>query len=70
MIETNFHFDLNTEWKLNFGYTYLNVDDINNIDPILYRPEHKFISKIVYQRGNTNNMLVAIPIARYKLHLK
>ena len=57
-IETNFHFDLNTEWKLNFGYTYLNVDDINNIDPILYRPEHKFISKIVYQRGNTNNMLV------------
>ncbi len=40
-LEMNLAFDLSSYWKFNIGYTYLEVDDINDIDPILYRPKHK-----------------------------
>ena len=56
-LETNLSFDLSSYWKLNIGYTYLEVDDINDMDPILYRPKHKISSKIMYQKNTMNHTL-------------
>ena len=56
-LETNLSFDLSSYWKFNIGYTYLEVDDINDIDPILYRPKHKIASKIMYQKNKMNHTL-------------
>ena len=33
------------------------VDDINNVDPILYRPKHKFISSIKHKSKNISNII-------------
>ena len=56
-LETSLSFDLSSYWKFNIGYTYLEVDDINDIDPILYRPKHKIASKIMYQKNKMNHTL-------------
>ena len=56
-LETNLSFNLSSYWKFNIGYTYLEVDDINDIDPILYRPKHKIVSKIIYQKNKMNHTL-------------
>ena len=56
-LETNLSFDLSSYWKFNIGYTYLEVEDINDIDPILYRPKHKIASKIMYQKNKMNHTL-------------
>ena len=39
------------------GYTFLRVDDINNVDPILYRPKHKFISSVKHKSKNISNII-------------
>ena len=36
---------------------YLRVNDINDIDPVLYRPRHKFVSSIRYKNGNTTHIV-------------
>ena len=38
----NFKFDI---VNFDFGYTYLEVDDMNDLDPMFYRPKHKIVAK-------------------------
>ena len=42
--ETKFSYKLN---NINFdiGYTYLEVDDLNDLDQMFYRPKHKIVAK-------------------------
>jgi len=35
----------------------LNVEDINDIDPILYRPKHKLVSSIKHKKGKISNII-------------
>ena len=55
--ETNISYQINSNLNLDLGYTYLRVNDINNIDPILYRPNHKFVSSIKYKSENINHII-------------
>jgi len=56
-LETNMNYNLNNNLSMNVGYTYLRVNDINNIDPILYRPKHKIVSSIKYKKGKMSNII-------------
>ena len=56
-LETNISYKINPNLNLDLGYTFLRVDDINNIDPILYRPKHKFISSIKHKSKNISNII-------------
>ena len=56
-LETNISFKINPNLNLDLGYTFLRVDDINNVDPILYRPKHKFISSIKHKSKNISNII-------------
>ena len=56
-LETNISYKINRNLDLDLGYTYLRVDDINNVDPILYRPKHKFISSIKHKSKNISNII-------------
>ena len=56
-LETNISYKINRNLDLDLGYTYLRVDDINNVDPILYRPTHKFISSIKHKSKNISNII-------------
>ena len=56
-LETNISYKINPNLDLDLGYTYLRVDDINNVDPILYRPKHKFISSIKHKSKNISNII-------------
>ena len=56
-LETNMNYNLNNNFSMNVGYTYLRVNDINNIDPILYRPKHKIVSSIKHKKGNMSNII-------------
>ena len=56
-LETNISYKINSNLNLDLGYTYLRVDDINNVDPILYRPKHKFISSIKHKSKNISNII-------------
>jgi outer membrane receptor for ferrienterochelin and colicins len=56
-LETNISYQINSNLNLDLGYTYLRVNDINNIDPILYRPNHKFVSSIKYKSENINHII-------------
>ena len=55
--ETNISYQINSNLNLDLGYTYLRVNDINNIDPILYRPNHKFVSSIKYKSENISHII-------------
>ena len=56
-LETNILYQINSNLNLDLGYTYLRVNDINNIDPILYRPNHKFVSSIKYKSENISHII-------------
>ena len=56
-LETNISYKINPNLNLDLGYTFLRVDDINNVDPILYRPKHKFISSIKHKSKNISNII-------------
>ncbi len=56
-LETNISYKINPNLDLDLGYTYLRVDDMNNVDPILYRPKHKFISSIKHKSKNISNII-------------
>ena len=56
-LETNISYQINSNLNLDLGYTYLRVNDINNIDPILYRPNHKFVSSIKYKSENISHII-------------
>ena len=55
--ETTANYKINNSLSVNGGYTYLRVNDINDIDPVLYRPRHKFVSSIRYKNGNTTHIV-------------
>ena len=55
--ETNLSYAYNTNLNFDLGYTYLRVNDINDIDPILYRPHHKFIASIKYKADKISNII-------------
>ena len=56
-LETNISYQINSNLNLDLGYTYLRVNDVNNIDPILYRPNHKFVSSIKYKSENISHII-------------
>ena len=56
-LETNISYKINSNLDLDLGYTYLRVNDINNVDPILYRPNHKFISSIKHKSENISHII-------------
>ena len=56
-LETNILYQINSNLNLDLGYTYLRVNDINNIDPVLYRPNHKFVSSIKYKSENISHII-------------
>jgi len=47
--ETRFSYKLNN-LNFDFGYTYLEVDDLNNLDQMFYRPKHKIVAKSSYEQ--------------------
>ena len=47
----------NPNLNLDLGYTYLRVNDINNTDPILYRPNHKLVSSIKYKSNKISHII-------------
>ena len=56
--ETKFSYKLNN-LNFDFGYTYLEVDDLNNLDQMFYRPKHKIVAKSSYdQRLARHSFLV------------
>ena len=56
-LETNINYKLNENFSVNAGYTYLRVNDLNDIDPILYRPKHKLVSSIKHTKGKVSNII-------------
>jgi len=56
-LETNIKYKLNDNFSINAGYTYLRVNDLNDIDPILYRPKHKLVSSIKHTKGKVSNII-------------
>jgi len=56
-LETNISYNINPNLNLDLGYTYLRVNDIYNVDPILYRPNHKFISSIKHKSKNISHII-------------
>ena len=56
-LETTINYNLNNGLSLNFDYTYLRVNDINDLDPILYRPEHKLGTGITQKKGKISNTI-------------
>ena len=56
-LETNINYSFNNNLSVNLGYTYLKVEDINDIDPILYRPDHKLVSSIKHKKGKMSNII-------------
>ena len=56
-LETNINYKLNDRISINAGYTYLRVNDLNDIDPILYRPKHKLVSSIKHTKGKISNIV-------------
>ncbi len=56
-LEATSNYKINNNISLDLGYTYLRVNDINNIDPILYRPRHKFISSLKQKKGRMSHIL-------------
>jgi outer membrane receptor protein involved in Fe transport len=56
-LEATSNYKINNNISLDVGYTYLRVNDINNIDPILYRPRHKFISSLKQKKGRMSHIL-------------
>lgn len=56
-LETNINYKLNDNLSINAGYTYLRVNDLNDIDPILYRPKHKLVSGVKHTKGKVSNVI-------------
>ena len=56
-LETNINYELNDNLSINAGYTYLRVNDLNDIDPILYRPKHKLVSSVKYTKDKVSNII-------------
>ena len=56
-LETNISYQINSNFNLDLGYTYLRVNDINNTDPILYRPNHKLVSSIKHKSNNISHII-------------
>ena len=56
-LETTINYNFNNGLSLNFDYTYLRVNDINDLDPILYRPEHKLGTGITQKKGKISNTI-------------
>jgi len=56
-LETNISYQINSNFNLDLGYTYLRVNDINDVDPILYRPNNKFISSIKYKSDKISHII-------------
>ena len=56
-LETNMNYSVNNNLSINLGYTYLRVNDINDIDPILYRPKHKLVSSLKHKKGKVSNII-------------
>jgi len=56
-LETNINYKLNDNLSINAGYTYLRVNDLNDIDPILYRPKHKLVSGVKHTKGKVSNVV-------------
>ncbi len=56
-LEKNINYSFNNNLSMNLGYTYLKVEDINDMDPILYRPKHKLVSSIKYKKGKISNII-------------
>jgi outer membrane receptor protein involved in Fe transport len=56
-IEANYNYKINNNLNLSAGYTYLRVNDINNTDPILYRPKHKLVSSLKQKKGKVSHII-------------
>ena len=56
-IEANYNYKINNNLNLSAGYTYLRVNDINNTDPILYRPKHKIVSSLKQKKGKVSHII-------------
>ena len=56
-LETNINYEFNDNLSINAGYTYLRVNDLNDIDPILYRPKHKLVSSVKYTKHKVSNII-------------
>lgn len=55
--ESTTNYKINNNLSLNASYTYLRVNDINDIDPILYRPRHKLVSSLKYKKERVGHIL-------------
>ena len=55
--ETKVKFNSNN-LTFDIGYTYLEVDDLNDLDPMFYRPRHKLVSKSTVDRKNVTHSFI------------
>ena len=56
-LETNINYSLNDNLSMNTSYTYLRVNDLNDVDSVLYRPKHKLVSSIKHTKGKISNII-------------
>ena len=56
-LETNINYSLNDNLSMNASYTYLRVNDLNDVDSVLYRPKHKLVSSIKHTKGKISNII-------------
>ncbi len=56
-LETNIDYSLNDNLSINTSYTYLRVNDLNDVDSVLYRPKHKLVSSIKHTKGKISNII-------------
>ncbi len=57
--ESNTNYKINNNLNISLGYSYLRVNDIENIDPILYRPRHKIVTSFKHKKDKiSHNILI------------
>ena len=56
-LETNISYSLNDNLSMNASYTYLRVNDLNDVDSVLYRPKHKLVSSIKHTKRKMSNII-------------
>ena len=56
-LEANINYSLNDNLSMNTSYTYLRVNDLNDVDSVLYRPKHKLVSSIKHTKGKISNII-------------
>ena len=55
--ETKVKFNTNN-FTFDIGYTFLEVDDLNDLDPMFYRPRHKLVSKSTIDIKNVTHSFI------------